>query len=221
LARVAAHLLACGPAGDGWWCKWRAGQPDAISHLEQALAAGGKDPHLDRELRVPERLALMIEASIAIVEMVNERTAPAALRRAETLRGRLNPLADPVLRRVGTAVRGSACGNRGDPGSDRARPAAWRPGPTAGGTRRLPGVRWAMRRLGSLRVRAGRGGRLDAITGRDALTAGELTVARLAAEGLTNREIAQALFTTKTVKAHLSRVHQSSGLLAAASSPIR
>jgi DNA-binding CsgD family transcriptional regulator len=56
---------------------------------------------------------------------------------------------------------------------------------------------------------AGAKPRRDAITGRDALTAGELRVARLAAEGLTNREIAQALFiTTKTAKAHLSGVYR-------------
>ena len=56
---------------------------------------------------------------------------------------------------------------------------------------------------------AGAKPRRDAITGRDALTAGELRVARLAADGLTNREIAQALFiTTKTAKAHLNRVYR-------------
>jgi DNA-binding CsgD family transcriptional regulator len=56
---------------------------------------------------------------------------------------------------------------------------------------------------------AGARPRRDAITGRDALTAGELRVARLATEGLTNREIAQALFiTTKTAKAHLGRVYR-------------
>jgi len=58
-------------------------------------------------------------------------------------------------------------------------------------------------------IAAGAKPRRDAITGRDSLTAGELRVARLAAEGLTNREIAQALFiTTKTAKAHLSRVYR-------------
>ncbi|MBV9047644.1 MAG: helix-turn-helix transcriptional regulator [Solirubrobacterales bacterium] len=58
-------------------------------------------------------------------------------------------------------------------------------------------------------IAAGAKPRRDAITGRDALTAGELRVARLAAEGLTNREVAQALFiTTKTAKAHLSRVYR-------------
>jgi DNA-binding CsgD family transcriptional regulator len=58
-------------------------------------------------------------------------------------------------------------------------------------------------------IAAGAKPRRDAITGRDALTAAELRVARLAAEGLTNREIAQALFiTTKTAKAHLSAVYR-------------
>ena len=53
----------------------------------------------------------------------------------------------------------------------------------------------------------------DAATGRDALTAGELRVARLAADGLGNREIAQALFiTAKTAKVHLSRVYQKLGI---------
>ena len=56
-------------------------------------------------------------------------------------------------------------------------------------------------------IAAGAKPRRDAITGRDALTAGELRVARLAAQGLTNREIAQALFiTTATAKAHLNRI---------------
>jgi len=58
-------------------------------------------------------------------------------------------------------------------------------------------------------IAAGARPRRNAITGRDALTAAELRVARLAAEGLTNREIAQALFiTAKTAKAHLGRVYR-------------
>ncbi|MGA9874622.1 MAG: helix-turn-helix transcriptional regulator, partial [Solirubrobacteraceae bacterium] len=45
-------------------------------------------------------------------------------------------------------------------------------------------------------------------SGRDALTPSELRVARMAAEGLTSQEIAQALFvTTKTVDAHLSHTY--------------
>jgi DNA-binding CsgD family transcriptional regulator len=58
-------------------------------------------------------------------------------------------------------------------------------------------------------IAAGAKPRRDAITGRDALTASELRVARLAAAGKTNREIAQTLFiTTKTASAHLSRVYR-------------
>jgi DNA-binding CsgD family transcriptional regulator len=72
---------------------------------------------------------------------------------------------------------------------------------------------WGARRIaGQARAEliiAGAKPRRDAITGRDALTASELRVARLAAEGMTNREIAQALFiTTKTAAVHLTRVYR-------------
>jgi DNA-binding CsgD family transcriptional regulator len=47
------------------------------------------------------------------------------------------------------------------------------------------------------------------LTGVDALTPSELRVARIAAEGMTNREIAQALTVTpKTVETHLRHVYQ-------------
>jgi DNA-binding CsgD family transcriptional regulator len=50
-------------------------------------------------------------------------------------------------------------------------------------------------------------------TGRDALTASELRVARLAAEGRTNTEVAQALFVTaKTVDTHLSHAYAKLGI---------
>jgi DNA-binding CsgD family transcriptional regulator len=56
--------------------------------------------------------------------------------------------------------------------------------------------------LAAIGVRAAPTGR----TGTDSLTPSELRVARLAAEGGTNREIAQALFVTeKTVETHLGR----------------
>jgi DNA-binding NarL/FixJ family response regulator len=45
------------------------------------------------------------------------------------------------------------------------------------------------------------------VTGFDSLTASERRVAEMAAEGLTNREIAQALFvTTKTIETHMAHV---------------
>ena len=104
--------------------EWRAGQPDAIAHLEHAVAAAGDDQrtliaacsalapayHLtdqtERAIEVLERalaavsgsdatLALTGEVAIAMVGMANELTAPAALRRAQALRDRLRIVADP------------------------------------------------------------------------------------------------------------------------------
>jgi DNA-binding NarL/FixJ family response regulator len=47
------------------------------------------------------------------------------------------------------------------------------------------------------------------LAGPDALTPSEWRVAELAAAGLQNREIAQALFiTTKTVGTHLAHIYQ-------------
>jgi DNA-binding CsgD family transcriptional regulator len=60
---------------------------------------------------------------------------------------------------------------------------------------------------------AGARPRRAALTGFDALTAGERRVAELACEGLTNREIAQALFVTvKTVEWHLGNTYGKLGI---------
>ena len=71
------------------------------------------------------------------------------------------------------------------------------------------GARAIARRARAELIAAGAKPRRDAITGRDALTASELRVARLAAQGMTNREIAQALYiSSKTTSVHLSRVYR-------------
>jgi DNA-binding CsgD family transcriptional regulator len=58
-------------------------------------------------------------------------------------------------------------------------------------------------------VVAGGRPRRDAMRGRDALTPSELRIARLAADGLSNRQIAQALFITRrTVETHLTQVYR-------------
>ena len=55
--------------------------------------------------------------------------------------------------------------------------------------------------------------RRDAATGRDALTAREAQVAGLAAQGMSNREIAEALFVTiKTVEWHLRHTYEKLGV---------
>jgi DNA-binding CsgD family transcriptional regulator len=58
-------------------------------------------------------------------------------------------------------------------------------------------------------VMAGARPRRDAGHGRDALTAAELRVALMAADGMTNREVAQALFlAVRTVETHLTHVYK-------------
>ena len=51
------------------------------------------------------------------------------------------------------------------------------------------------------------------LSGVESLTASEKRVANFAAEGLSNKDIAQALFvTTKTVEVHLSNVYRKLGI---------
>jgi DNA-binding CsgD family transcriptional regulator len=60
---------------------------------------------------------------------------------------------------------------------------------------------------------AGAVGRRYAISGAEALTPSELRIARMAADGTTNREIAEMLFvTTKTVENHLGRTYVKLGI---------
>jgi DNA-binding CsgD family transcriptional regulator len=62
-------------------------------------------------------------------------------------------------------------------------------------------------------VAAGARPRRLAISGADALTASERRVAAMASEGMTNREIAQALFVTqRTVEGHLSNAFARLGI---------
>jgi DNA-binding CsgD family transcriptional regulator/predicted negative regulator of RcsB-dependent stress response len=71
------------------------------------------------------------------------------------------------------------------------------------------GARALARRAHEELVAAGARPRRDPAESRGALTASELRVARKAADGMTNREIAQALFLTeKTIEVHLTRAYR-------------
>jgi DNA-binding CsgD family transcriptional regulator len=62
-------------------------------------------------------------------------------------------------------------------------------------------------------VAAGARPRRPDMSGRAALTPRELRLARMAADGLGNREIAEALFITrKTVETHLARAYRKLGI---------
>ena len=75
------------------------------------------------------------------------------------------------------------------------------------------GARPVSRRARSELAASGARPRRDAITGRDALTPGELRVAGMAASGNSNRNIAQALFLTlRTVETHLTSTYRKLGI---------
>lgn len=81
----------------------------------------------------------------------------------------------------------------------------------SGATRDTARAEAALRALGSRRRRPGRPRR--ASVGWDSLTETELRVARLAAEGLTNRQIGERLFISRrTVETHLAHVFAKLGL---------
>lgn len=206
-----ADLLECGrrcerlrlPAITG--STWRSeaalvhaalGQSDEACRLAReqvALACAFGRP---RTLGVSLRAAGLVESGERGLELLREAIetlerseAPIELARALTDHG-------AMLRRAGRRVEARAELERGLDLAHRC------------GARRI-----STHARGEL-IAAGAKPRRDAITGRDALTASELRVAKLAADGLTNRAIAQTLFiSTKTASTHLSHVYRKLGIV--------
>ncbi|MGO9793017.1 MAG: LuxR C-terminal-related transcriptional regulator [Solirubrobacteraceae bacterium] len=169
----------------------------ARGHTAQARRLAGEQLELARAFGRPRTLGFslracgLIERGEAGLELLAEavRTLEGAESPLELARGRSDYGA--ALRRTGRRIQARTELER-----------------ALGLAHRLGAWRIANQARAEL-IAAGAKPRRDAITGRDALTAGELRVARLAAEGLTNREIAQALFiTTMTAKGHLSHVYR-------------
>jgi DNA-binding NarL/FixJ family response regulator len=74
------------------------------------------------------------------------------------------------------------------------------------------GLALAERARGELVIAGGRP-RRQALRGRDALTPSDLRVAQLAAQGKTNRQIAQELFVTlRTAETHLTSTYAKLGI---------
>jgi DNA-binding CsgD family transcriptional regulator len=204
------RLRECGRRQDTWGIRnpgfmpWR-------SNLALALVAAGQQDdaielcrhavELGREFGVPRELG-MAQRAFALIGNGGERVArlrgavgtlersPAALELARAL-------AD-----LGVALRERGVATESREPLRRALDLAVRCGATGIAAR-------AHREL----VASGAKPRRLAITGAGALTAAELRVARLAAEGLTNREIAQALYITqKTVEGHLAHAYRKLGI---------
>jgi len=204
-AAAARDLLLCGEResasgyGNPAWIPWRSDAAAALSargHVDRARCLAAEELALARRFGAPRALGLALLGA-AVTERGDARIARLrdALAMLENSGARFDQARALVLlggalriARDRTAARvllrdgldlASRCGATGL--ADRARAEL---------------------------VADGARPRRDARRGPDALTAGELRVARMAADGLSNREIAQALFvTTKTVETHLGNTY--------------
>jgi DNA-binding CsgD family transcriptional regulator len=200
-----AHLRECGRRIEEWGVRnpallaWRSALALALAHDErdEALALAREEIEVarsfevSRELGIALRAAGVIEGGTAGIELLREAVdvlepSPARLEHARALTD-----LGSALRRAGQR---SAAREPLRAGLD----LALRCGAT-------PLARHAHEEL----VATGARPRRLLLRGVDALTASERRVAEMVSEGLTNREVAQALFVTeKTVETHLGNAYR-------------
>jgi DNA-binding CsgD family transcriptional regulator len=204
-AAAIEDLSATGSRAEAWGVRnpamhaWRSSLAASLAHVgerEQAIARAEEEVGLARSWGAPRAIGVALRAAgiahnsdhgVALlreaVTVLESSTAPLEHARALTDLG-------SVLRRLGH--RGEAREHLRN-GLDLAH--------------QLGGVQVADRARNELTI-AGARPRRDALRGRDALTPSELRVAQLAADGRTNREIAEHLFITlRTVEAHLTSTY--------------
>jgi DNA-binding CsgD family transcriptional regulator len=200
-----AHLRECGRRIEEWGVRnpgllaWRSALAPALAHddRDEALALVLEEIELARSFEVPRELGIglrvagSIEGGTTGIELLREAVevlepSPARLEHARALTD-----LGSALRRAGQR---SAAREPLRAGLDH----ALRCGAT-------PLARHAHEEL----VATGARPRRLLVHGVDALTASERRVAEMASEGLTNREVAQALFVTeKTVETHLGSAYR-------------
>ena len=198
------ELLACGEREQQWGVgtpqivAWRSAAAEVcltLGRLDQArelvdeeLDAGAPDRRAARDRRRAAR------RGAGRVGRAADRAAHRGRRDAGALRGRARARPRPRRSRP-------RAGPRRPP---RRRPRA--PARRAGARVRAAARRLLVERAHRELLATGARPRRTAAAGRDELTPSERRVTQMAAEGLTNREIAQALFVTeKTVETHLGR----------------
>lgn len=216
---------------------WATGRPDeALEHLEaagrtldqlemrnpsfapwralavQAAVAAGREDRAREHAEVVEALAARVGTGSARVQALRCRAAVAdddaaavvALHDAVALAATLPYRCDEAAARLELGARLAHVG-RGAAAQDALRQAL----DVAHGIGALRIARLAREAL----VATGARPRRAALTGVESLTPSELQVARLAASGLKNREIAAELFVTlKTVEQHLNRTYAKLGI---------
>ncbi len=205
-----ADLLHTGERAEAWGVRnpamhpWRSSSAVSLAQLgdrERAIELAAEEVELARRWGAPRAIGVALRAAgiahggeqgIALLrdatKVLEASPAPLELARAVTDLG-------AALRRAGRRSEARAQLRRG---LDLAH--------------RLGGTVVAARARDELTI-AGARPRRDALRGRDALTASELRVARLASDGHSNRDIAEALFVTlRTVEAHLTSSYGKLGI---------
>lgn len=199
---AAADLLAAGELAD----RWRVLNPGMLawrSAAAMSLAAAGERKLAvelaDVEVGLAQRWGTARAIGVALAAAGAVREGRAGI---ELLRAGVSELASthaPLERARALTELGSALRRSGQRAEAQER---LRDGLDL--AQSIGAIAIADRAREELRV-AGARPRRDALRGRDALTASELRVAQLAAQGRTNREIAESLFVTlRTVEAHLT-----------------
>src|SRR5215217_954164 len=183
---------------------WRSVASVALAQLgeeERALALAQEELALAEQLGTPRAVGIA-QRAVALAGPQEERQAglEAAVAALEKGTARLE------LARV-TCELGAELRRRGERSA--AREVLRRAHALAtecGATRLAARARDELSRSGARLIR-------DPVDGVEGLTPSEVRVAELAAEGLTNREVAQALFVSeKTVETHLGRVYRKLGI---------
>ena len=205
-ARGAADAALALDREFAWGCgcpsllAWRSAAALALSQLgedERALELAHEELRLAEVLGAPRAVGIA-QRTVALVGPADEREAALEAAVATLERG----IARLELARA-TCDLGAELRRRGE--RTAARDALRRAHTLAtecGATRLANRARDELGRSGARLIR-------EPATGVEALTPSEVRVAELAAEGLTNREVAQSLFVSeKTVETHLGRVYR-------------
>jgi DNA-binding CsgD family transcriptional regulator len=209
-AAAAEDLLAAGGRAEAWGVRnpamhpWRSSAAVSLARLgerERASQLADEEVELARRWGAPRAIGVALSA--AGIAHGGERGIELLKEAAAVLEPSSAPLEHArALTELGSALRRA---NRRAEARDELRRGLDL-------AHQLGGLAVADRAREELTI-AGARPRRDALRGRDALTASELRVAQLAAEGRSNREIAEALFVTlRTVEAHLTSSYAKLGI---------
>jgi DNA-binding CsgD family transcriptional regulator len=199
-------LRECARMLEGWNMRnpgrspWRAGAALALLSLgerEEAIRIALEEVELAKRFQLPRELGIALRS--AGLAAGGDRGVELLTEAVQVLEGSPSPLEHArALTDLGAALRRS--GHRSDARAPlrRALELAHRCGATA-----------LAKRAHEELLATGARPRRAVVSGLDALTASERRVAEMAAGGLTNREIAQALFVTeKTIESHLGQAYR-------------